>query len=356
MSSVVYSMSAQVDVALQFLSSLPADQSDVRKAFHCINAIHDHINVVKSKLSNAENLQDENTRLLDSISELSSSLSIMKLSENIHLSDMEKLKNQIQQMDVELKKVTSDRARLDKNITTIKREHLKAIEVVKEASKEKSKKAQKKQADRIARLTESEQGLRRQVKEYKASIDLSFGKEATTVAGANEGVRFFLHLYERRLPMVIRNDKHKIKMLEDVHWHFQVMRNNGVAVIALTSEWLTPIFPSCADFDSEWLETGSIVLHDEMMARAKISHPLQYNITLASKRLKLNECDSLLDADKEWLGAARMTTLFDAIGLGFQIFLILIDTAVPDLKYEKAAELFDKLLKIADEVKESHSN
>ena len=46
-----------------------------------------------------------------------------------------------------------------------------------------------------------------------------------------------------------------------------------------------------------------------------------------------------------------MESLFDEIGLGFQIFLVLIDTAVPNLEYKKAETLFNKLLEISEQLK-----
>lgn len=351
MSSVIYNLSAQVDVALQFLDAYPKDPASIRKAFHSINAIHKIIDGVKDELSQLSVQKQENQKLANTITELSNKLALLHLSEDVLNGDVKKLQNKINSLNIDLQKLTNERVGFEKTISTLKREHIKAIEDVKKSSKEKSQKAVQKQRDKVIRLTESEQSLRRQVNELQSILDESFGKEAVTVEGATQGVRFFINLYERRLPMVIRNDAHKIKMLEDVHWHFQVMRNNGVAVIALTTEWLTPIFPTCKDFDNEWLEKNSFVLHALMMERAKESHPLQYKVTLAAKKLKLLNNDLLLDDEKAWLKAAKMESLFDAIGLGFQIFLILIDTAVPSLEYKKAETLFNKLLVIAEQLK-----
>lgn len=351
MSSVIRKLSAQVAVALEFLNASSSDPASIRKAFHSISAIQKLIEEVNNELSQIGAQKQENQKLLDSVADLSNKLSLMRLANNVSKTDIEKMRNKMNQLNIDLQKLTSERTELEKTISTLKKDHIKAIKEVKEASKEKSQKAVQKQKDKVVHLTEVEQSLRRQVKELQSIVDESFGKEAVSVEGATQGVRFFLHLYERRLPMVIRNDKHKIKMLEDVHWHFQVMRNNGVAVIALTTEWLTPIFPACNDFDSEWLERNSLVLHALMMERAKESHPLQYKMALAAKKLKLLNNDLLLDDEKVWLKAARMESLFDAIGLGFQIFLVLIDTAVPNLEYKKAETLFNKLLEISEQLK-----
>ncbi len=202
--------------------------------------------------------------------------------------------------------------------------------------------------DEISRLKTIISSLELTVSEHENTIQGYSGKKACVVNGTVNGVKFFIHEYDVPLSLVLKDNKNRINTINGLPWHIQVMRNNGVAVASMVSEWLTPVFPSSPDFDNYWDERNTQVIHGLMMERAKTTAKKQYMITLAAKKLTITNSDQLSKEEQNWLKKAKMITLFDSVSLCYPIFSVYLERANPDATEQQISDLHDKIKKISE--------
>lgn len=355
-------LNAQVSVALGFLESMKTQNQEVSKARFCILAL-------KEKLEEFYKVVQQHEELTIQLSKKNENNFIKICSLEKDKDDLEEIKSNLsgeviqlqQDLETALNKLSASRSEVDKlkqniasmrfEINGLNKSHATALDEVRKSAKEKSKKAIDKEKAKVQTLSSEVAALRKEKKQLEDEIEAIHGKKAASVAGISEGVRFFIHEYNVPINLVLRDNVNRIRTIGGLPWHFQVMRNNCVSVVAMVSEWLTPVFPMCKDFNEEWNEHNTLVVHALMMEKAKETKTAtkEYLLTMAAKQATITNDGRLSEQEKGWLKKAKMITLFDAVGVVYPIFAYDLEKANNGITAEQISELHDKIKAIADD-------
>ncbi|HHJ3076825.1 TPA: hypothetical protein ACPVZG_000621 [Vibrio parahaemolyticus] len=355
-------LNAQVSVALGFLESMKTQNQEVSKARFCILAL-------KEKLEEFYKVVQQHEELTIQLSKKNENNFIKICSLEKDKDDLEEIKSKLsdevlklqQNLETTLNKLSASRSEVDRlkqgiasmrsEINGLNKSHAAALDDAKKSAKEKSKKAIDKEKAKVQALASEVATLRKEKKQLEGEIESIHGKKAASVAGMSEGVRFFIHEYNVPINLVLRDNVNRIRTIGGLPWHFQVMRNNCVSVVAMVSEWLTPVFPMCKDFNEEWNENNTLVVHAMMMEKAKETKTAtkEYLLTMAAKQATITNDGRLSEQERDWLKKAKMITLFDAVGVVYPIFAYDIEKANSGVTAEQISELHDKIKTIADD-------
>mgnify|MGYP000052718153 CR=1 FL=1 len=355
-------LNAQVSVALGFLESMKTQNQEVSKARFCILAL-------KEKLEEFYKVVQQHEELTIQLSKKNENNFIKICSLEKDKDDLEEIKSKLsdevlklqQNLETTLNKLSASRSEVDRlkqgiasmrsEINGLNKSHAAALDDAKKSAKEKSKKAIDKEKAKVQNLASEVATLRKEKKQLESEIESIHGKKAASVAGMSEGVRFFIHEYNVPINLVLRDNVNRIRTIGGLPWHFQVMRNNCVSVVAMVSEWLTPVFPMCKDFNEEWNEHNTLVVHEMMMEKAKETKTAtkEYLLTMAAKQATITNDGRLSEQERDWLKKAKMITLFDAVSVVYPIFAYDIEKANSGVTSEQISELHDKIKAIADD-------
>lgn len=355
-------LNAQVSVALGFLESMKTQNQEVSKARFCILALKEKLEafyeVVQQHKELTIQLSKKNENNFIKICSLEKDKGVLeeiksKLSDEVLQlqQNLETALNKLSASRSEVDKLKRDIASMRSEINGLNKSHATALDDVKKSAKEKSKKAIDKEKTKVQTLASEVATLRKEKRQLESEIESIHGKKAASVAGVSEGVRFFIHEYNVPINLVLRDNVNRVRTIGGLPWHFQVMRNNCVSVVAMVSEWLTPVFPMCKDFNEEWNEHNTQVVHAMMMEKAKETKTAtkEYLLTMAAKKAIITNDGRLSEQEKVWLKKAKMITLFDAVGVVYPIFAYDIEKANSGVTAEQISELHDKIKAIADD-------
>lgn len=355
-------LNAQIGAALDFLKSVKTQDQEVSKARFCILALKEKLEEFYKVVQQHEDLiiqlskKNENNFIKicslekdkDDIEEIKSKLSdeVMQLQQ-----ELETALNKLSASRSEVGKLKKDIASIRSEVNGLNKSHKTALDDARKSAKEKSKKVIDKEKAKVQILADEVATLRKEKKQLESEIESIHGKKAASVAGVSEGVRFFIHEYNITINLVLRDNVNRIRTIGGLPWHFQVMRNNCVSVVTMVSEWLTPVFPLCKDFNEEWDERNTLVVHSMMMEKARETKTAtkEYMLTLAAKKEIITNDGRLSEQEQGWLKKAKMITLFDAVGVVYPIFAYDLEKANSGITNEQISELHDKIKAVADD-------
>lgn len=352
-------LNAQVNVALEFLDSVKGQDLEFSKARYCIVALKEKLNEFAENHKQLEQtvvkLSSKNESNYIKLSRIESEKKELLREKELLESDMDSLRNELTKQLNKLTASVNERERLEGQISNMRCEinglnktHKTELEEAKATAKSKSKAAVDREKQKVKKLNGEVTNLKTQIKSYEDTIESMHGKKTVSVEGVTKGVRFFIHEYEVPISLVLRDNVNRMETIGGLPWHIQVMRNNGVSVAAMVSEWLTPIFPMCKDFNEEWDEKNTLVIHAIMMERAKATAKREYTLTLAAKKFTITNHDNFTKEEQDWFKKAKMITLFDAIGLCYPIFAYDIEKANKGITSSQISDLHNKLKSVAN--------